>query len=244
VLSSSPGLRGEADVAAYRRPPGRSLPMPHVLNESATGGEVCRFVCGYFGCDVRPFNPLLDALPRLFHARVSSTSQNWLASLIHVGVDESEQRGGGREIMLAKLAELMFVEVVRKYIDGLPEDARGWFSALKDRHIGTALRLIHGRPAEAWTLEGLARKCCLSRSAFAERFAHYVGVSPMQYLGRWRLQLAARLLERGDLRIAEAAAEAGYESEAAFNRAFKKFAGTPPGRWRRGRNIRPSPALA
>lgn len=244
VLSSSPGLRGEPDMVAYRRPPGRSLPMPHILNEGAKGGEVCRFVCGYFGCDVRPFNPLLDALPRLFHARVSSTSQNWLSSLVHVGVDESEQHGGGREIMLAKLAELMFVEVVRKHIDSLPEDARGWFSGLRDRHIGTALRLIHARPAEAWTLEALARKSSLSRSAFAERFAHYVGVPPMQYLGRWRLQLAARLLERGDLSIAEAAAGAGYESEAAFNRAFKKFVGTPPGTWRRGRNTRLSQVLA
>jgi transcriptional regulator GlxA family with amidase domain len=85
------------------------------------------------------------------------------------------------------LAELMFVEVVRKHIDSLPEDARSWFSGLRDRHIGTALRLIHARPAEAWTLEGLARKSSLSRSAFAERFAHHVGVSPVQYLWRWRL---------------------------------------------------------
>ncbi len=244
VLSSSPGLRGEANMAAYRRPPGHSLPMPHVLNEVATGGEACSFVCGYFGCDVRPFNPLLDALPRLFHARISSTSQNWLSSLVRVGVDESEQRGGGREIMLAKLAELMFVEVVRKHIDSLTEDARGWFSGLRDHHIGTALRLIHARPAEAWTLEGLARQACLSRSVFAERFAHYVGVPPMQYLGHWRMQLAARLLERGDLSIAEVAVEAGYESEAAFNRAFKKFVGMPPGAWRRGHDTRPTRILA
>jgi AraC-like DNA-binding protein len=236
VLSSSSGLRGEPDMVAYRRPPGRSLPMPHILNEAAKGGEVCRFVCGYFGCDVRPFNPLLDALSRLFHARVSSSSQHWLSSLIHVGVNESEQHGGGREIMLAKLAELMFVEVLRKHIDSLPENARGWFSGLRDRHIGMALQLMHARPSEAWTLEALARKSGLSRSVFAERFTHFVGVPPMQYLWRWRLQLAARLLERKDLSIAEAAAEAGYESEAAFNRAFKKFVGVPPGTWRRGRH--------
>jgi AraC-like DNA-binding protein len=244
VLSSSPGLRGDANMAAYHRPPGQSLPMPHVLNEGAKGGEVCRFVCGYFGCDVRPFNPLLDALPRLFHARISSTSQNWLSGLVRVGVNESERSGGGREIMLAKLAELMFVEVVRKHIDSQTEDARGWFSGLRDHHIGTALQLIHARPAEAWTLEGLARQACLSRSVFAERFAHYVGVPPMQYLGRWRMQLATRLLERNDLSIAKAAVEVGYESEAAFNRAFKRFVGMPPGAWRRGRDTRLTQILA
>jgi AraC-like DNA-binding protein len=129
----------------------------------------------------------------------------------------------------------MFVDVVRRYIDGLPRDAGGWLSGLRDAHIGAALALMHGRPAEAWTLERLAREIGISRSVFADRFAHYVQDSPMQYLTRWRMQLATRLLERPNVGLAQVAAEVGYESEAAFNRAFKKCVGAPPGAWRRGR---------
>ena len=199
------------------------------------GADTCRFVCGFLGCDARPFNPLLSALPRVIHAPISSASRGWLSSLLHVAVKESGLDSAGREAMLAKLAELMFVEVIRNHIRGLPEDARGWFAGLRDPHISAALRLIHGRPSEPWTLEGLAREIGLSRSAFAERFISYVEVPPMQYLGRWRLQIAARLLEDKRMSIAQVAAEVGYQSEAAFNRAFKKYIGTAPGSWRRER---------
>ncbi len=137
--------------------------------------------------------------------------------------------------MLARLSELLFVEILRGYLEALPEDAPGWLSGLRDRHVGAALRLIHGRPHEPWTLESLAREVGLSRSVFAERFTHYVHMAPMHYLGRWRLQLAARLLERPGINIARVAQEVGYESEAAFNRAFKKLTGHPPGAWRRTR---------
>jgi AraC-like DNA-binding protein len=236
VLSSALGIPPPApDLSMYGRPRDGRLPVPFVLNESAGSTDTCHFVCGYLGCDARPFNPLLEALPRLFHARVSTASQGWLSNLVRVAVEESELGSAGGETMLAKIAELMFVEVVRKHIDSLPEDARGWFSGLRDRHVGAALGLIHGRPHETWTLESLAREVGLSRSALAERFTSYVEVSPMQYLARWRLQLAARLLDNKSVSIAEAAAEVGYESEAAFNRAFKKYVGIPPGAWRRGR---------
>ena len=136
--------------------------------------------------------------------------------------------------MLAKLAELMFVEVIRKYIDALPEDARGWCSSIRDPQIGAALQLIHNRPSHSWTVEELAREVGVSRSMFAERFVSYVGVSPIHYLSRWRLQVAANLLTQG-MTLARAAAEVGYESEAAFNRAFKKYVGVPPGAWRKRR---------
>ena len=139
--------------------------------------------------------------------------------------------------MLAKLAELMFVEVIRNHIDSLPEDARGWFAGLRDPQIGAALRLIHGRPTEPWTLDSLARAIGLSRSSFAERFAAYVEMPPMQYLGRWRLQIAARLLETPNVSVAQAAAEVGYQSEAAFHRAFKRHTGVAPGAWRRERGL-------
>jgi AraC-like DNA-binding protein len=233
VLCSSPGMRGEINFSIYNRPTDRALPVPYVLNQGAGGHETCHFVCGYFGCDARPFNPLLDALPRMFVAQVSPASQNWLSNLIRVATEESEHGSAGGETMLAKLAELIFVEVVRKHIDGLPEDARGWFSALRDRHIGLAMRLIHARPAEPWTIEGLAREVGLSRSAFAERFTDYVHVAPMHYLARWRMQLAARILEKQGVSVSQAAAEVGYESDAAFNRSFKKYLGVSPGAWRR-----------
>ena len=233
-LSSAPGMRGEPDLAAYKRPAGFSLPVPHVLNETTGGPEACHFVCGYLGCDVRPFNPLIASLPRLFHAHASKVSQGWLASLLRTAVDETDDHGAGREIMLAKLAELIFVDVLRKYVRELEGNLRGWFSGLRDRHVGGALRLIHGRPASNWTLDSLSREVGLSRSAFAERFNSYVGSPPIEYLGRWRMQLAAKLLDEG-VDLAAAAAAVGYTSPATFNRVFKRFVGMPPGAWRRAK---------
>jgi AraC-like DNA-binding protein len=131
----------------------------------------------------------------------------------------------------------MFVEVMRSHIDSLPEGATGWFAALRDPQVSAALRLIHGRPTEPWTLDSLARAIGLSRSSFAERFASYVEMPPMQYLARWRLQIAARLLETPNISVAQAAAEVGYQSEAAFNRAFKRHTGVAPGAWRRERGL-------
>jgi AraC-like DNA-binding protein len=241
ALSSSAGMRAPPDLAMYYRPADRALPF--VIAQGG-GAESCHFVCGYLGCDVRPFNPLLSALPRMFHSTESSGGgQDWLTNLVRQGVKESESGRAGGETILAKIAELMFVEVLRQHIDGLAEGSPGWLSGLRDRDVGKALRLIHGRPAAPWTLEALAREVGLSRSVFSERFAHYVAVSPMNYLARWRLQLAARLLERPGVSVAQAGSEVGYESEAAFNRAFKKYVGTPPGAWRKGR-LRSSPAEA
>jgi AraC-like DNA-binding protein len=232
-LASTPGMRSKADMDHYRFPLGTSLPVPKVLNPVG-GPERTHFVCGFFGCDARPFNPLLDSLPRMFHASVSATSQNWLVGVLRAGVVETEQASAGGEAMLAKLAELMFVEVMRKYIASLPQDARGWCSGIRDGRVGVALQRIHERPEHDWTVDALAREAGMSRSSFAERFLGFVGTPPMQYLARWRLQRASRLIERG-LSIAAAAGEVGYESEAAFNRAFKRFVGVTPGSWRKNR---------
>ena len=241
IMASAPGMRGKPNEQNYYRPTDRLLPISLTMNRDA-GADTCRFVCGFLGCDSRPFNPLLDALPRVVHSPVSATSRGWLTNLLDVAVKESLHRAEGSEAMLAKLAELMFVEAMRNHIQSLPEDAHGWFAGLRDPQIGTALRLIHGRPMEPWTLEQLAREVGLSRSAFAERFAAYVEVPPMQYLARWRLQIAARLLEDKTKSVAQAAAEVGYLSEAAFNRAFKKYVGAAPGAWRRERADRGRPA--
>jgi AraC-like DNA-binding protein len=233
VFCTAPGMRATPDLAMYHRPADR--PLPTYIEKGAGGGERTRFVCGYLGCDARPFNPVLQALPRMLHAR-GAEGAPCMAQLIRLAVDETATRRSGGETVLSKVAELMFVDVVRRHIEMLPTDAGGWLSGLRDAQVGAALSLMHGRPAEAWTLERLAHEVGLSRSVFADRFAHFVQDSPMQYLTRWRMQLATRLLERQGAGVAQVAAEVGYESEAAFNRAFKKCVGLPPGAWRRGRN--------
>lgn len=234
VLSSRPGLRGEPNMATYYRPVDENLPFAVV--HGGIGDERTRFICGYFGCDARPFNPLLSALPRMICARKPDDGSRWVTDLFRIAIAEGANRRAGSETVLAKLSELMFVEVIRNHLMSLPDDARGWLSGLRDAHIGEALRLIHARPKEEWTLDRLARGVGMSRTAFASRFIHYVGIPPMQYLVRWRLQLAAHLLERPDVSLAQAAAEFGYESESAFNRAFKKYVGVPPGAWRKGQS--------
>jgi AraC-like DNA-binding protein len=232
VLSSAPGMRALPDLQEYCRPKDRPLPIVTRLDND--GADYCHLVCGYFGCDARPFNPLLDALPRMLISQMSATGQGWLSDMLRVAAEEAERGGAGSESLLAKVAELMFVEVVRRYISHLPDESAGWLSGLKHRHVGHALRLIHGQPEKPWTLAELAREVGLSRSVFADRFSHYVGISPMHYLGRWRMQRAIRRLAIPGVSVAQAGAEVGYESEAAFSRAFKKFVGVSPGSWRKG----------
>jgi len=127
----------------------------------------------------------------------------------------------------------MFIEVVRRHLEDLPNDQTGWLAGLRDPIVGRALALMHDKPAQRWTLDKLAGEAGLSRSALAERFAACVGEPPMQYLTRWRMQMAARLLSDGKAKIAAVAAAVGYGSEAAFSRSFKRIAGTSPGSWRR-----------
>jgi AraC-like DNA-binding protein len=232
VLCSTPGMRAEANLNMYFRPTDRQLPFQ--ISPPGGDGERTRFACGYLGCDARPFNPVLQVMPRILHAR-GAEGAGCMAQLIRMAIDESATRRSGGETVLSRLAELMFVEVLRRHIEALPKDAAGWLSGLRDPHISRALALMHGRPAEAWTLERLAHEVGLSRSVLADRFQHFVQEAPMHYLTRWRMQLATRLLDRQGVGVAQVAAEVGYESEAAFNRAFKKFVGVPPGAWRRSR---------
>lgn len=240
VVSSQPGLRNTPDLANYYRPLDRQLPFVPNQSQRGQAGET-RFVCGFFGCDARPFNPLLEALPRLLHFRAGP--DGWLTQVIRLAVEESEGHRNGGETVLARASELLFVAALRSYIESLPEGSRGWLAGLRDPHVSTALSLIHGRPAEDWSLDRLAREAGLSRSAFADRFTHYVGTSPMNYLGRWRMQVAANRLEHPGISIAQAGADVGYGSESAFNRAFKNYVGVPPGIWRRDRNRASSAGL-
>lgn len=238
VLGSSPGIRGKPDLTMYYRPVETDLPF--TVLTGGGGKERTRVICGYLGCDARPFNPLLATLPSLLCVRAPADSSGWVTDLFRVALAEGGSKRAGTETILAKLSELMFVEVLRRHIETLSADSSGWLSGLRDPHIGAALRLIHARPAEDWTLERLAQEIGLSRSVFASRFAAYVEVSPMHYVARWRLQLASRLLEQPGLSVAEAGCRVGYASEAAFNRAFKKYIGVPPGEWRKRRCLSPA----
>ena len=233
VMATERGTRSTPNMELYYRPKDR--PLPFVLRELGGTGQSSLFVCGYLGSDARPFNPVISALPRILHVKGSSVSGQLTHDLIRAALRESQTPSAGGETILSKLSELMFLHAVREYIDSLPSESTGWLAALRDPSVGAALRLMHGQPADQWTLDSLAREVGLSRSVFAERFARIMGAPAMHYLASWRLQLAANLLEQQHLSIAQAAAEVGYESEAAFNRAFKKQVGLPPGAWRRAR---------
>jgi AraC-like DNA-binding protein len=186
-------------------------------------------VCGFLGCDSRPYNPLLTALPRVI--RINDHASGALGAYFRAALAESKGRMGG-ECMLGRISELMFVDVVRRYLESLPENRTNWLSGLRDAYVGRALTALHENPARNWTLEELAQVAALSRSAFAERFAQFVGQPPMQYLTSWRMQLATNYLRNGTENIAAVANRVGYDSEAAFSRAFKKSVGAPPSEWR------------
>jgi AraC-like DNA-binding protein len=208
------------------------------------GGEVTRMVCGYLACDSSLFDTVLAALPRVMIVSMrEGPGAQWLTTSIRFSLTEAAGQRAGAGTVLAKLSELMFVEAIRRHIESLPPDQTGWLAGLRDRFVGRTLALIHSKPAHAWTVEELAGTVGLSRSALADRFTGLVGQPPMQYLTRWRLQLAANLLRSGSRNVAAVAADVGYDSEAAFNRAFKRELGTTPAAWRRGRN-RGQPAHA
>jgi AraC-like DNA-binding protein len=209
--------------------------LPFVYRDGGSDTEDrLSVVCGFLGCDVRPFNPLVATLPRIVHIKGASRGRDdRLDRLIELTLAESRDPTPGGESVRLRLSELMFVEVIRRYVAGLPEQEAGWLAGLQDEFIGRALALLHERAAHAWTLEALADEVGLSRSAFADRFTRLVGEPPIQYLTRWRMQLAARLLTDGSNKVGAIAAEVGYDSEAAFSRAFKKETGLSPVAWRR-----------
>lgn len=198
------------------------------------GGAATRFVCGYLACSRSMLRPLLEALPRVLRIPIGDGRASALVrELLRVGVRESLGSRPGAESTLAKLAELMLVEALRRYAESLPPGGKGWLAGVRDKHVGRALTLLHREPERAWTVDELAREVALSRSALAERFAALVGESPMQYLMRWRLALAARTLRAGREAVARVAERSGYESETAFSRAFKREFGMPPAAWRK-----------
>lgn len=230
VLSSAPGMRATPDMSVYVKP---TTPLPLVYERGGGGPDRTRIVCCFLGCDERPFNPLLTALPRVIHlSRAGNDAAGgWLDTLLDIALRESGTARAGRDNILARLSELMFVEAIRRYIEALPPAQTGWLAGLRDPVVGQALAALHAEPATAWTVERLARDVGVSRSVLADRFAEMVGHPPMQYLALWRMQLASRLLLEGG-QVAAVAGAVGYDSEAAFSRAFKKLVGHAPATWR------------
>ncbi|HEX4985545.1 MAG TPA: AraC family transcriptional regulator [Burkholderiales bacterium] len=212
----------------------RTLPGEIIRLAHGGGGAKTGVLCGFLACDEAVGNPLISSLPRLFKVDVrSDTASAWLESSLRFATEEAAVSRAGSATVLAKLSELLFVEAVRRCIDTMPRDRKNWLAGLRDRFVGRALSLLHADPARAWTVDDLAREVGLSRSALAERFGDYLGQPPMQYLTSWRLHTAARLLRTEDKPVALVAAHVGYDSEAAFNRAFKREFGAPPASWRR-----------
>ena len=231
VLSSAPGMRASPDMSLYVR---SKTSLPLVYEGGGGGPERTRIVCCFLGCDERPFNPLLTSLPPTIHlsGAGNDAAGGWLATLVNIAVCESGLARAGRDNILARMSELMFVEAIRRYTETLRPAQTGWLAGLRDPVVGQALAALHNEPALPWTVESLARAVGASRSVLADRFTEMVGQPPMQYLAKWRMQLASRRLLEGQT-VAEVALAVGYESEAAFSRAFKKLVGEAPSTWRR-----------
>lgn len=208
--------------------------LPYRLVEGGPGPQSNSVVCGFLGCDRRPFNPILDALPRLVRIPAVAEASDPLAVLVDFAVGESRSAQSGGRCVLLRLGEMMFVEVLRRYLRTASVPTTGWLAGLRDPLVGRALRLMHRSSTDAWTLERLAREVGTSRSILAARFGQVVGQPPMEYLARWRMQLAARRLADGAAKVHAVAREVGYESEAAFSRAFKRIVGMTPSKWRDG----------
>lgn len=227
--------------------------------DAGRAGQVTRFVCGFLHCDQR-FNPLVGALPELLvvahtddqtgHVTASGPARqralaprpragvlpiapgDWLTMTLRHAVEEADSLRPGHAVMLARLTEILFVEVLRRYMQQLPAAQRGWLAGVRDPVVGQTLRLLHAYPNRAWTVEELATAVAVARSTLADRFTLLVGEPPMRYLTTWRIQLAQSLLRQSRASVAEVALRVGYESEAAFNRAFKRHVGLPPAAWR------------
>lgn len=233
AVDAPPDLTEDHSLAFFRAMAAGQLPP--TVNEGGGSRPLARYVCGFLGCDARPFNPLLAALPRLIHLRRrSDDAGSLLDRLIDLTLGEaSKERAGARCIRL-RLSELMFVEVIRLYLESLRPDQTGWMAGLRDPVVGRAMTLLHAKPAQDWSLDGLAAETGASRSVLAARFTALIGCPPMQYLTRWRVQLAARQLSDGLSKVSAVGRSVGYDSEAAFSRAFKRISGVSPAEWRGG----------
>jgi AraC-like DNA-binding protein len=204
------------------------------------GGAVTGLVCGYLACDGQLIKPVLAGLPRVVRVNIrTDPSGEWLDNTLRHAVAQAGASTPGSGVILAHLAEVLFTEVLRRYLLSLPEGRTGWLAGAGDPAVGRALAMLHARPAHDWTLEELAQEAGISRSALTEKFTRYLGVAPMAYLTDWRLELGAEALRTTSRSVQSVALEVGYDSEAAFNRAFKRKFASPPARYRREARAKP-----
>jgi AraC-like DNA-binding protein len=197
-------------------------------------GERTRMICGFLGCDSAKGNPVISTLPPLLKLNVEQGgAAEWIRSTFQYAAEEVSAGRVGSETVLAKLSELLFVEAVRRYAETLPDGQTGWFAGLREPFVARALALLHRDITRRWTVDDLGREVGLSRSALADRFIRLIGMPPMHYLANWRMEVAAQKLRNTNASLAQVAEVVGYDSEAAFSRAFKKAFGTAPATWRR-----------
>jgi AraC-like DNA-binding protein len=228
-MSSAPGVPAatgaKLDVVLSKRP--RQLAY-------GGGGAVTRLVCGYMACDKRLARMLLAGLPSIVKVNVrGSNAGAWLEASLRYALSEARSPRPGGMGVLAKLSEVLFIEVLRIYMNERPPGTTGWLAGVGDRIVGAALASLHKSPSRAWTLEELASEAGTSRSVLAEKFQLIVGIPPMQYLTQWRMLLAANLLAGSNAPLIQIAEEVGYQTDTAFSRAFSREYGAPPAKWRR-----------
>jgi AraC-like DNA-binding protein len=200
------------------------------------GGEGARtrLVCGFLGCDRAESNPVISTLPPVLKFNLEGgAAAQWIDSTFQYAAEEVAAGRPGSETVLAKLSELLFVEAVRRHAESLPQDETGWLAGLRDPYVARALALLHRDIARPWDMDNLGREVGLSRSAFADRFIRLIGVPPIHYLASWRMQVATQKLRDTSASLAQVAEMVGYNSEAAFSRAFKRAVGSAPATWRR-----------
>ena len=206
---------------------------PYHIRHGGDGAST-RLICGYLGCLSARGNPIFSALPASMKISAEQSRESlWFRALFEYAANEMPRGAAGAATILAKVSELLFVEAVRRYARELPVGRTGWLAGLQDEVVSRALALLHGHVARDWNVDSLGREVGLSRSALAERFVSVIGVPPMQYLAQWRMQVAALSLQSTSMSLARVAERVGYQSEAAFSRAFKKAYGAAPAAWRR-----------
>jgi len=208
--------------------------IPPVVTDDPQGASPNRLICGFLGCELHPYNPLLSTLPRMIRVPAPAPAGDPLSSLIEFALSESGQARGGERCLLQRLSEVMFVEVLRRYLRQTDAPQTGWLGGLHHPVVGRALALLHANIGYRWTLDELAARVGASRSTLSEQFALRVGTPPMQYLAQWRMQVAANRLKDRERKVFAVATEVGYESESAFSRAFKRIVGVTPRAWRDG----------